>query len=294
MWIMKWVSRWMKGSRNVPAQPPTNLTPEEAKRALVDNANWWFYWQKEDRGWIFKAPVANPRDILHLNCGTGRWVIEAAVQFPQARVVGIGATLHDPTLSLGHGINHLPPNIEFIQGDICQPLPFADATFDFVFMGSLRAVVPAASWPALMQEIVRVMRPGGWVESILAISLLKNNTPGLGQIFEWIAERDRQQGKDPLIALKMPQLMKDSGLINVTTEEVLQSLRTPYDSRSRERRTISGSRVIAESRAGIIAAGITTAEEYDRVGELARSELSTNQQRAGNNTYDTFAQKPSS
>jgi len=26
------------------------MTPEEAKRALVDNANWWFYWAKEDRG----------------------------------------------------------------------------------------------------------------------------------------------------------------------------------------------------------------------------------------------------
>jgi ubiquinone/menaquinone biosynthesis C-methylase UbiE len=293
---MKWVSRWMKGkgSRNAPAQPSVEMTPEEAKRALVDNANWWFYWAKEDRGWIFKAPVANPRDIVHLNCGTGRWVIEVAAQFPQAHVVGIGATLHDPLLSLGHGIDQLPPNIEFRQGDVSQPLPFPDASFDFVFMGSLRAVVPTTSWTDVMQEIVRIMRPGGWVESIESISLLKNNTPGMGQIQEWLSERDRQQGKDPLVALKIPQLMKDSGLTNVTTEEVLQSLRGPYDARSRERRMISGSRVIAQNRAAIIAAGIVTEEEYDRVGALARSELATNQQRGGNNTYDTYAQRPAS
>ncbi len=294
---MKWLSSWRrqtKGSREVSAQPEVTMTPEEAKRALVDNANWWFYWQKEDRGWIFKAPVVAPRDILHLNCGTGRWVIEVAARFPQARVVGIGATLHDPALSLGHGIDQLPLNIAFVQGDITQPLPFADASFDFVFMGNLRGAVPATAWPTVMHEIARILRPGGWAESIVPISMVKNNTPGVAQIFEWAAEQDRRQGRDPLIALKIPQLMKDCGLINVTTEEVLQSLRTAFDARSRERRTISGSRVIAEARAGIIAAGIATEEEYDRAGALARTELATNQQRAGNNTYDTFAQRPMS
>ncbi|HKD75626.1 MAG TPA: methyltransferase domain-containing protein, partial [Ktedonobacterales bacterium] len=35
------------------------------------------------------APISNPRRILDAGCGTGRWAIEIARQFPQAEVVGV-------------------------------------------------------------------------------------------------------------------------------------------------------------------------------------------------------------
>lgn len=43
-------------------------------------------------------------------------------------------------------------------------LPFPDQQFDYVHQRLLVAAIPAANWPEVIHELVRVTRPGGWVE----------------------------------------------------------------------------------------------------------------------------------
>lgn len=45
-------------------------------------------------------------------------------------------------------------------------LPFPDAAFHFVHQRLLFLGIPVAAWPAAVREMVRVTRPGGWVELV--------------------------------------------------------------------------------------------------------------------------------
>ncbi|CAE6479212.1 unnamed protein product [Rhizoctonia solani] len=92
-----------------------------------------------------------PKDILDIAAGSGIWVIELALEFPQARVVGID--LSKPGL-FGRAV---PQNASFNVADITKRFPFEDASFDVVQMRIVPSITERTS---IYQEIHRVLRPG--------------------------------------------------------------------------------------------------------------------------------------
>jgi SAM-dependent methyltransferase len=93
--------------------------------------------------------------VLDVGCGTGQWAFEICEQFPEVLVVG---------LDLVAGKPEQPSGYRFVKGNLLQGLPFADDQFDFVHQRFLLAGVPVTSWPAVVADLARVTRPGGWVE----------------------------------------------------------------------------------------------------------------------------------
>ena len=55
-------------------------------------------------------------------------------------------------------------NIEFIQKNILDGLPFQDNSFDYVHQRFLIAGIPLDKLQDLVNEIVRVLKPGGYLE----------------------------------------------------------------------------------------------------------------------------------
>lgn len=104
-----------------------------------------------------------PQRILDVGCGTGQWAIEMARQFPQTTVVGIDIVT---MASASKDVIVHPPNYHFQQGNILQGLPFGDCTFDYVHMRFLSCGIPGHQWQTVMNELVRLTAPGGWVESV--------------------------------------------------------------------------------------------------------------------------------
>jgi len=77
------------------------------------------------------------------------------------RTVGEGAqTLVERFLATWSG------RTRFVRANLLQGLPFADDRFDFVHQRALAWAVPVRSWPVLVQDLVRVAAPGGWVELV--------------------------------------------------------------------------------------------------------------------------------
>ena len=58
-----------------------------------------------------------------------------------------------------------PENFNFIQTNLLDRLPFADDTFDFVFQRLLVASIPKDKWPLIINELTRVLKPGGYLEA---------------------------------------------------------------------------------------------------------------------------------
>ncbi|CAG8462881.1 4241_t:CDS:2 [Racocetra fulgida] len=80
-------------------------------------------------------------------------------EFPEADVYGI-----DITPSFPNKIK--PKNCYFQTCDILEGLPFEDNRFDYVFMRYMHSVMKKHQWPAVLKDIMRVMKPGGMIESV--------------------------------------------------------------------------------------------------------------------------------
>jgi SAM-dependent methyltransferase len=59
-----------------------------------------------------------------------------------------------------------PAGYRHVRGNLLQGLPFRDDSFDLVHQRFLVAGIPVAAWPGVVAELVRVTRPGGWVELV--------------------------------------------------------------------------------------------------------------------------------
>lgn len=274
-----------EGGRRSPSESvyalPTD--PQEVQRLDFQH----FMLRREMRG-NYVAPLAQPTNILDVGCGTGRWVMEMAAEFPHAKVTGMDVQLPDSAAALGHGLERQPENVSFLEADVLKGLPFADASFDFVHLRLLFTAIPASGWPSLLDEIVRVLRPQGWIESVESWVNVPDGAPGSSTITEWINELLKRRGLDPRIARRMPELLRERRLEQITTYELPHSL--PQSQRWKQVYSTLGLGVVEHFRPQIIAQGIVTTERYDTVAAQAQQEI----QRSGAlmwPTYLTFGQQ---
>jgi ubiquinone/menaquinone biosynthesis C-methylase UbiE len=99
---------------------------------------------------------------LHIACGSGDWMIEAARCYPQLSLIGIDTNLH----ILDHAraratAAHVEKRARFQVMDALRPLAFPAASFDLVNLRLGVTFIRIWEWPGLMAEIGRVIRPGG-------------------------------------------------------------------------------------------------------------------------------------
>ena len=162
----------------------------------------------------FVAPVREPRDILDVGCGTGRWGAELAQQFPRANVIGVDIVPPAPTdSSVRQGHEAASDNYVFVQGDITKGLPFGDNSFDFVHMRLVVMALPAASWQPAIGELYRVTRPGGWIE--LVETTVTARVPGSEQWTIWAQKLAAMRGIDLTAGANVGTFLRQVGLRDV-------------------------------------------------------------------------------
>lgn len=108
-------------------------------------------------------------------------------------------TLHVPGVLANGGLKQPAPcetpkkrtllhNLDFYQANVVSAkLPFADNHFDFVKQRLVTAAFTLADWKRVMAELVRVTKPGGYIE-LLEIDYNTHNLGPNGR--KW--ERDRK------------------------------------------------------------------------------------------------------
>nr|BBH93665.1 hypothetical protein KTA_18640 [Thermogemmatispora argillosa] len=160
----------------------------------------------------YLAPIEQPRRILDVGCGTGQWAFELARQFPHAEVIGLD--LEQVKASTP------PPNYRFIQGDVLKGLPFDNNSFDFVHQRFLVLAIPQPAWPGVVQELVRVTSPGGWVELVEAGTARQDflpSGPATQEFYSFSAQLAALRGLDVegLVMRSLGRYLEEAGLINV-------------------------------------------------------------------------------
>ncbi len=209
---------WIHGRRHLTESPyvlPNDV--EDANRLDFQH----FYLKSLLKG-NYWAPIRRPRAILDVAGGTGRWALEMAQQFPDAHVVclDIVSPPNDYLQTNPYGLGRIPPNFAFVEHDMFKGLPFADSSFDFVHMRMTFSATPAAQWQPLIQELVRVTRRGGWVESVEG-STFRYAGPAIATRLaqEWVKQLAAKRGIDPTYGQHVAELFRSAGLRNIYARE---------------------------------------------------------------------------
>ncbi len=237
----------------------------------------------------YLAPLGKPLSILDVGCGTGRWAMEMATDFPQANVFGVDLVAAED-VTLGYGLERRPDNYTFVTGNVLEKLPFEDNSFDFVHQRLLVAAIPEKDWPHVVSELARVARPGGWVElAECGVPEDVPNSPYARLWGTWIAFC-RKRGIDFTKGSSIPDLLRQSGLTNVQSKRVDFPM-GDYGGHVGRASATDCLAVGSALRQGVVGTGIMSTEEYDQLFEAAKREFAQAQSQAILPFYVACAQK---
>lgn len=155
------------------------------------------------------APIGAPSSILDVGCGTGQWCLEMAEAFPDARVVGLDIHAAPPRRD--------PARYEFVHHDVLGRLPFGDGEFDYVHQRLLVAGIPLESWPAVVAELARITKPGGYVELLETWPRPSHDGPATHELWALIRRLERNVGHDMggTVFQQLPHWLTAAGLQEV-------------------------------------------------------------------------------
>jgi len=110
-----------------------------------------------------RADLSNIHDILDIACGPGGWVLEVARTYPEISVTGIDISQTMVEYARAYAKARGLANAHFRVMDALKPLDFPSASFDLVNARALVGFMYPQAWPVLLQETLRICRPGGIV-----------------------------------------------------------------------------------------------------------------------------------
>ena len=226
------------------------------------------------------APVGQPRAILDVGGGTGRWALEVAAQLPSTQVTAVDlilpTTLPDSAPSGGATVTDrvasVPRNFRFRPGNVLQPLPFVNEAFDYVHMRFLSAAIPLAAWRPVLSELTRVTQRGGWIEVVDTSWTPVGSGPATEQLFNWARIAGMVHEINLQISAWIGSLLLDTGLGNVTAPK----LRFPMGRRAGHIGSMFAANAIGVAEAmqpWIVGYNITTADSYAAALDGARTEV---------------------
>ena len=124
------------------------------------------------------------RDVLDIACGPGGWVQEVAFSYPQVEVTGIDISRAMIEYArMQAAIQHLE-NAHFEVMDATRPLVFPESAFDLANARTIAGFMLVDAWPTLVQECVRILRPGGVLRLTETDSWGKSNSPAFERLMD--------------------------------------------------------------------------------------------------------------
>ncbi|CAG8659736.1 1331_t:CDS:2 [Dentiscutata erythropus] len=171
---------------------------EETDRLHEQHFIMKYIWQSN-----FSAPVE------HILSKSGAKILD--VGYPLSKVIGLDISTHQPT-------QIKPKNFEFVKANAQEGLPFDDNTFDFVFQRYLIAGYNKEKWQYVINEIVRVLKPGGYLE-LCEPSNPFDNGPVSRRIFMSEVEIFEEKGCDIDIYEKLDDYLQNQGQVENIKKE---------------------------------------------------------------------------
>ncbi|KAH0597256.1 hypothetical protein MHUMG1_04633 [Metarhizium humberi] len=110
-------------------------------------------------GRLIFPPVNEPKRILDCGFGAGDWALDVARAYPDCEVIGVDIC---PNMIP----EDQPENLVFQIDDLNARFTFSPGQFDVVHSQMMSGGINASRWHGYIQDIFRVLRPGGWCQMV--------------------------------------------------------------------------------------------------------------------------------
>ncbi|KAI9499067.1 S-adenosyl-L-methionine-dependent methyltransferase [Zychaea mexicana] len=150
--------------------------------------------------------------VLDSGCGPATWSLDMAEMYPQSTFYGVDVYPVFPN-------EVKPQNCHFQACNVAEKLPFPDNHFDFIHQRLLIFGLTRADWRNAIKELVRVLKPGGYLEILECDIEFENEGPMqhrvMSAIFQAFVKKDmspsvsRELGPEYLEPIEQLQDIKD-------------------------------------------------------------------------------------
>jgi ubiquinone/menaquinone biosynthesis C-methylase UbiE len=215
--------------------------------------------------------------VLDLACGPGGWVLNVAYDYPKAEVYGDDINQGFVRYAKAQAWSRRLDNAYFEVMDILKPLAFEENSFDVVNARLLYFMMPTRAWPGLLNECMRILRPGGLLclcECETGIS----NAPYSEQLNRMLLQTMQKagmsfspDGRNVGITPMLSGLIRDAGFVDIgqKAEAIDFSAGAPAHDAFCENIMV-GAKL---AQPFMLKMGITTPEELERVYQCCLEEM---------------------
>ncbi|CAG8689856.1 1410_t:CDS:2 [Gigaspora margarita] len=213
-----------------------------------------------------KYPLPNDSQECD-RCGAATWLFEMATSYPNADFTGFDMSPHQPT-------QIKPFNAEFVVGNVLDGLTFEDDTFDFIYQRMLFAAYPKSKWMFVINELVRVLKPGGYLELTEIDPLVKHVGPASKLFYESACKAFERLGTDPRSCYELQNYAMIQGkLENIRKEE--KNICFGKNSGALGKVAIENNIGVLESLKPLMSKALNlSSEQYDELSQTITKELS--------------------
>ncbi len=217
-------------------------------------------WRPQAERLFERLGISSGQRVLDLGCGPlGVLDLLSARVGPTGEVVGFDNEPRMIEFAERSIAERGLSNVELVQGDAMSTGLPADS-FDLAHERLVLIHVPAPQ--EVVAEMIRVVRPGGWivVENVDKTAWsCEPAHPAWTALFDALIAAWKAAGPDPFIGRRMPRLLGDAGLIDISFDAHARIWRS-HDPYQRLLLTFIG---IFRNR--IISGGFLTADQLDRL-----------------------------
>ncbi|MBV9690450.1 MAG: methyltransferase domain-containing protein [Ktedonobacteraceae bacterium] len=233
-----------------------------------------------DLGGVFPGgpDLSAMRDILDIACGPGGWVLDVAHEYPKARVVGLDISRKMTSYARAQAQSQGLDNVRFFVMNALQPLKFPDNSFDLVNARLMCGFVPKDVWPSLLQECMRIVRPGGIIRLTETDGGGLSNSPA-GETLDGMLARAvhlsgkglSRTGKSLGLIPVLARLLHNAGCVNVQQRPHLINFSVGSESYEACYQNATVSYQLLKP--FLIKMGITTPQEFDQLYQQMQIEM---------------------
>ncbi len=186
----------MSASNNLPDRENTYFIDPESggEMARLLDQDWLV---TKGMGGLFSdltpSEVSRIQRILDIACGPGGWVQEVAFAHPEKEVVGFDISQAMIAYARDQARIQGLHNATFHVMNALEPLDFPGESFDLVNARTI-SFMPAAVWPGLLHECLRILRPGGIIRMTEG-DIPFTNKPAYDTLWRWLSQALHKAGQ---------------------------------------------------------------------------------------------------
>ncbi|KAJ5215428.1 uncharacterized protein N7498_001835 [Penicillium cinerascens] len=163
-------------------------------------------------------PIRRLRRILDCGHGSASWAVEVAEQHPDCQVIGVDIAPHMSP-------DNVPENLWLQVDDLNRPFTFPSNHFDLVHSRLLATGIHRNRWPTYINDIVRVLKPGGWVQMVEIYFNVQSDNGSLTDqhaLRRWSTQymQALEDKKDLRVASKLRSHFQSSGLVEIDSKMI--------------------------------------------------------------------------